>query len=131
MSIESNKEIAEQFIAALNRADADWVLEHYADDVVMWTAGTLAISGPHTKAEVRGMMEGILGVFPDGLEFTLHTLTAEGDRVAIEAESRGIHASGKSYHNQYHFLMRIRDGRIVELKEYLDTQHAHEVLLSG
>jgi ketosteroid isomerase-like protein len=28
-------------------------------------------------------------------------------------------------------LMRIRDGRIVELKEYLDTLHAQEVLLGG
>jgi hypothetical protein len=131
VSIEENKRIARDFIDALSRADTDWVLEHYADDMVMWTAGSLPISGTHTKKEIRGLMDGILGAFPGGLRFEIKTLTAEEDRVAIEAESRGMHASGRPYHNEYHFLMRIRDGRIVEFKEYLDTLHANEVLLGG
>ena len=129
MSIEVNKRIARDFIAALSRADTDWVLANYADDMVMWTAGSLAFSGAHTKDEIRGLMDGILGAFPDGLEFSIRTLTAEDDRVAIEAECDGVHVSGKRYRNQYHFLLRIRDGRIVEFKEYLDTQLANEVLL--
>jgi ketosteroid isomerase-like protein len=131
MGIEANKSLAQDFIAALSRADTDWVLAHYADDMVMWTAGSLAFSGPHGKNEIRGLMDGILGAFPNGLEFSIKTLTAEEDRVAIEAECDGVHVSGKPYRNQYHFLMRIRDGRIVEFKEYLDTQLAGEVLLGG
>jgi ketosteroid isomerase-like protein len=131
MTIEANKELARNFIAALSRADSDWVLDHYADDMVMWTAGSLAFSGPHTKDEIRGLMDGILGAFPDGLEFSIRTLTAEDDRVAIEAECDGVHVSGTPYRNQYHFLMRIRDGAIVEFKEYLDTQLAQDVLLGG
>jgi len=131
MTIEKNKALAREFIAALSRADSDWVLAHYADDMVLWTAGSLPISGPHDKSEIRALMDGILSAFPTGLNFEIKTLTAEEDRVAIEAESRGIHVSGKPYHNQYHFLMRIRDGLVVELKEYLDTLHANEVLLGG
>ena len=131
MDTEANKQIARDFIAALSRADTNWVLEHYADDMRMWTAGSLPFSGVHTKDEIRSLMDGILGAFPDGLEFRVKTLTAEEDRVAIEAESRGVHASGKPYHNEYHFLMRVRDGKIVEFKEYLDTLHANEVLLGG
>lgn len=131
MSIEDNKRIAQQFMDALSRADTEWVLDHYADDMVMWTAGSLPFSGTHTKAEIRPLMEGILGAFPNGLEFVVKTLTAEDDRVAIEAESRGVHASGKPYNNQYHFLMRIRGDKVVEFKEYLDTQLADRVLLGG
>jgi ketosteroid isomerase-like protein len=131
MSIEANKELARQFIDALGRADTDWVLDHYADDMVLWTAGSLPISGPHGKSEIRPLMDGILSTFPQGLSFSIQTLTAEEDRVAIEAESRGLHASGKPYHNQYHFLMRIRDGRVVEFKEYMDTQHANEVFFGA
>ena len=131
MSIAANKRLAREFIDALSRADTDWVLDHYADDMEMWTAGSLPFSGVHTKDEIRPLMDGILGAFPDGLEFRVKTLTAEEDRVAIEAESRGVHASGKPYHNEYHFLMRVRDGKIVEFKEYLDTLHANEVLLGG
>ncbi len=131
MSIEANKQLAREFIDALSRADTDWVLDHYADDMVMWTAGSLPISGPHYKPEIRPLMDGILSAFPDGLTFTITTLTAEEDRVAIEAESRGTHVSGKPYLNQYHFLMRIRDGRVVEFKEYLDTLHASEVFFGA
>jgi len=131
LSIEANKQLARDFIDALSRADTDWVLEHYADDMVLWTAGSLPFSGVHTREEIRPLMEGILGAFPNGLRFTVKALTAEQDRVAIEASSRGLHASGKLYENDYHFLMRIRDGKVVEIKEYLDTLHAHEVLLGS
>ncbi len=76
-------------------------------------------------------MDAILGLFPDGLSFRIKAMTAEGDRVAIEAESYGRHRSGKIYNNHYHFLMVIRDGRVAEFKEYLDTMHANEVLVQG
>ncbi len=82
-------------------------------------------------AEIEPLMGGILGAFPNGLRFTIEGMTAEGDRVAIEAESHGEHESGRVYHNQYHFLMVIRDGRIQEFKEYLDTEHAREVLVDA
>ena len=56
-------------------------------------------------------------------------LTAEGDRVAVEAESYGEMATGKIYNNLYHFLLEVRDGKIHAVREYLDTMHAKEVLL--
>ena len=52
-------------------------------------------------------------------------------RVAIEAESYGRHKSGRVYSNQYHFLMRLRDGKVTEWKEYMDTMHANDVLCGG
>ena len=55
-------------------------------------------------------------------------MTAEGERVALEAESHGTHKSGKKYNNHYHFLFRIRDGKIAEIREYADTAHARDVL---
>ena len=33
MTIESNKALAREFIAALSRADSDWVLDHYAESL--------------------------------------------------------------------------------------------------
>ena len=55
-------------------------------------------------------------------------MTAEGGRVALEAESHGVHKSGRKYNNHYHFLFKIRDRKIAEIREYADTQHAREVL---
>ncbi|MFQ5514880.1 MAG: nuclear transport factor 2 family protein [Myxococcota bacterium] len=131
MSIEANKAVAREFMEALSRADGKRVMELYAPDAICWTAGTLPFSGEHRLDEIGPLMEGILGAFPEGLRFTVRQMTAEGERVAIEAESFGRHVSGKTYRNQYHFLMVIRDGRIHEFKEYMDTMHAKEVLVDA
>ena len=49
--------------------------------------------------------------------------------MAVEISGEAIHASGETYNNQYHFLLRIKDGKILELKEYMDTQLAAKILL--
>ena len=131
MSIEENKAFAKAFLAALSRGDWNFVEDAYAEDVVIWTPGSMPFSGTHTKAGVADVKAWLTGVFPDGLKFTIKAMTAEGDRVAVEAESYGKHVSGKTYNNQYHFLMVILDGKIHELKEYMDTMHANEVLAGG
>ncbi len=56
-------------------------------------------------------------------------MTIGDDRVAIEAEGHGVHASGRSYDQNYHFLLSLRDGKVAQMKEYFDTELAREVLL--
>jgi ketosteroid isomerase-like protein len=128
VSAEANKALARRFLDAVSRADVDAIVAAYAPDGTCWTAGSMPISGTFTVSQIAATAKGVLSAFPKGLRFTIHAMTAEGDRVAIEAESLGTHASGKVYNNKYHFLMRVRDGRIVEWREYMDTMHANEVL---
>ena len=131
VSLEDNKRLVRRLFECLSQGDTKAVLDLYAEDASVWTAGSLAFSGRRSKQEVTPLMEGILSAFPEGLRFTIHGMTAEGDRVAVEAESRGLHASGKLYNNLYHFLLVVREGKVREFKEYLDTELAHEVLLGG
>ena len=51
--------------------------------------------------------------------------------MAVEAESRGEHASGVIYANQYHFLFEFRDGKVRLLKEYMDTERVTDILCGG
>ena len=131
-NIERNKKIATEFIATLARADVPAILDAYADDVKLYTMGNTLISGVFTKDQVKMAAGRVLEVFPKGLAFTVKTLTAEDNRVAIEAESSGMHVSGKLYANKYHFLMRLRDdGKITEFKEYMDTEMVTDILCGG
>ena len=129
--LKANKQIVRDFFAALSRADRTAIDGFYADDATLWTAGTLPFSGSSNKQQALAGMDAIMSVFPEGITFTIKAMTAEGNRVAIEAESLGKHISGKAYNNQYHFLMTIEDGRVVALKEYLDTMHANDVLVGA
>jgi ketosteroid isomerase-like protein len=126
---ERNKELARVFLDALSRADQDLVADLYADDFRLWTAGSLPFSGTSDRTTALAGMPQILGLFPDGITFTIHAMTAEGDRVAIEATSAGTTFRGDPYRQTYHFLLRARDGKIVEFKEYMDTEHARAVLV--
>ena len=132
MSLEErNKQLVLAFWDALSKGDVDAVVDAYAEDGTVWTAGNTLISGTRTKSEVREITSGILDVFPEGFRIDVTAMTAEGERVAAEAESYGKHISGQLYQNKYHFLFIFRDGKIVQLKEYLDTELATDILCGG
>ena len=84
--------------------------------------GRTLISGTFTRAQIQAPRPPDLRrVFPQGLAFTIDAMTAEGERVAVEAHSEGRHVSGATYSNEYHFLFVFRDGKLVLLREYMDT----------
>jgi ketosteroid isomerase-like protein len=125
---DKNKKITKDFFEALN-AGSDKYLNFYTDNSIIWTAGNNAIGGTRTKEEVVSFAQNILTAFPKGIKFNIMGMTAEEERVAVEISGEAIHASGQTYNNQYHFLLRIQDGKILELKEYMDTQLAAKILL--
>lgn len=131
MSIESNKQFVQDFFAAMNAGDSQAIVDAYHDDGYVWTMGHTLISGKYTKQQISEAAGAIFTNFPEGLSFTITGITAEGDRVAVEAESGGMHISGKRYQNMYHFLFTLKDGKLLELKEYMDTERVTDVLCGG
>ena len=126
--IDQNKQITREFFEALSTG-SDKYLDFYTDESIIWTAGNNAIGGTRTKKEVVSFAQNILSAFPSGINFIITGITAEDQRVAVEISGEAIHASGETYNNKYHFLLRIKDGKILELKEYMDTQLAAKILL--
>ena len=126
--IEENKEIAVKFFEALSSGSESY-LDFYNDDSIIWTAGNNAIGGTRNKREIIDFAQGILAAFPTGISFNITGITAENERVAVEVSGEAIHASGEHYNNKYHFLLKIQHGKILELKEYMDTQLAAKILL--
>ena len=126
--IEKNKELVQEFFNLLS-SGSDKYLDFYNDESVIWTAGENAIGGLRSKSEVIGFAKNVLDSFPEGITFNVVNLVAENDYVAAEVEGSAMHVSGKPYNNKYHFLLKIKDNEILELKEYMDTQLAAKVLL--
>ena len=126
--IEKNKELVQEFFNLLS-SGSDKYLDFYNEESVIWTAGENAIGGSRSKSEVVGFAKNVLDSFPEGITFNVVNLVAENDYVAAEVEGSAIHVSGKPYNNKYHFLLKIKDNEILELKEYMDTQLAAKVLL--
>jgi uncharacterized protein (TIGR02246 family) len=132
MSLEAdNKQRVSAFFAALNQGDVEAIAGAYADDGYCLTMGNTLISGKSGKTRIRESAALIFQAFPQGLRFTVDAMTAEGGRVAVEAHSEGMHASGQRYTNQYHFLFEFHDGRLAVLKEYMDTERVTDILCGG
>ena len=125
---EENKKTAIKFFEALSSGSQAY-LDFYNDESIIWTAGENAIGGTRTKKEIVDFAQGILSAFPNGIKFNITGITAENERVAVEVSGEAVHASGKPYNNKYHFLLTIKNGKILELKEYMDTQMAAKILL--
>jgi hypothetical protein len=66
-----------------------------------------------------------------GIQPEIRNLVAEDDRVAAEVRIRGRTArTGEPYDNLYAFFFWMRDGRIAEVHEHLDTAYVAAKLLN-
>lgn len=128
---DRNKAAVRQFFDAMNRGDVAAIVDAYADDGCLRTMGETLISGTYDKAQITAAAGGIFDVFPKGLRFDILDMIAEDDKVAVEATSEGEHVSGQTYSNEYHFLFEFREGKLVSLKEYMDTERVTDVLCGG
>jgi uncharacterized protein len=130
MSAEDNKKIVAKFFEDMSAGNGPAILGALADTATWWVAGSFPLSGTKTKAQFAELVGSLGKNIDGGLRVTPTGLTAEGERVAVEAESYARMKNGKLYQNKYHFLLVIRDGKIQQVKEYLDTMHANDVLCS-
>lgn len=130
MGTDHNRATAQRFFDLFSASDIDGVLALMTDDATWRIPGKKELAptaGVYTKERIgrlfRRMIEGLTA----GLHMTVLSSIAEADRVALEVVSSGDLKNGRLYRQEYHFLMEFRDGRISAVREYLDTQHAHEV----
>ncbi len=123
-----NKRIVAEFFEKFSNGDIDPAFALVSDDVDWWVPGDLPFSGTKTKAEYLQIVGSIQRGFPAGLRLEATSMIAEGNQVAVEVESYGEHANGKTYNNRYHFLITIESGKITEVKEYMDTLHLFQLI---
>jgi len=129
--VEHNKKIARKFIEGVAANNVNQMMDCVHEEGFIETMGNTLISGAASKKDVRSKAADIVGAFPTGLKMDITNLIGENDTVAIEVAGTGVHSSGKQYNNRYHFLMRYKDGKIIWMKEYLDTELVTEVLCGG
>lgn len=123
MSLEENKAVVTRFWENFSDGKYEDALAMLSDDATWWVGGTTALSGTYTKPEFAKLLEQVTPMAPDGIRVTPKQLTAEGDRVSVEAESYGEINNGRTYRNVYHFMMVVKDGKLAAVREYLDTEH--------
>ena len=128
--IQANKRLAAQLFERLSAGDNDAALAMLTDDATWWLAGTpgkLPVAGTLDKKQVAKLFRNITGALEKPIAMTVKHMIAEGDDVAVEVESLGHLKNGRTYNQEYHFRIGVREGRIAWVREYLDTLHVQSV----
>lgn len=132
-SIDENKAAVKRFLEVFSEGDPDKTLAALSDDVQWWVSGGLqGMSGTYDKEGFGKLIGGVADVYVNPLRITPLSMVAEGDSVAVEADSYAELKDGRVYQPRCHFLFRVdADGRVTEVHEYLDTQHAKDIFFSS
>lgn len=125
-SLDDNKRLVTEFFACLGPAkDIDGALARMADDGTWSVIGSperLPFFGVHTKDGIARLLRTLVPAMKDGLDIRPVGLVAEGDKVAMESTSFGELPGGRVYRNRCHFLVELRGGLVLHVREYMDTQ---------
>lgn len=112
MSLEANKKTVLDFIASMGTGKPDESL--LCDDAFWWAPGR----GNMDRKTFFGIVKTVNGLFVAPPNMQISAVTAEGDRVAVEASVHAPLKDGRVYDNTYHFLFYLRDGLIREAREH-------------
>jgi len=127
MSTTENKALVTKFWEQFSNGKYGDAINLLTDDATWWVAGTTALSATYNKTEFTNLIGEMSKSAPKGFQVTPNQLTAEDDRVSVEAKSYAEISNGKTYQNIYHFMMVCRDGKISTVREYLDTEHVTSI----
>src|ERR1700733_7151064 len=124
MSIQENVQIVKDLFAAMGRGDKPGLLALSAEDIEWIVPGEgWPLAGTHRgHAGLADLLQTaskeLETSFPAPPEYV-----AQGDRVLVVGSTEGtIKATGKAWVDNWVFAITVRDSKLTNIREYVDTQ---------
>jgi ketosteroid isomerase-like protein len=124
MSTEENVQIVKDFFAAIGSHNKQDLLALAAEDIEWIIPGEdWPLAGTHRghaalAAVLQKASEEVETTYPKPPEFV-----AQGDRVLVVGVAKGkIKATNKPFKDEWVFDITVRDGKVMHIREYIDTQ---------
>ncbi len=123
MTSEDNKMMMQRIFEAIGRGDRAAYQDALHDELIMHVMGTSSWSQTvHGKQKVLDVFFGRVSSRLSKRNPTRpFRFLADEDWVVVEARGDMVALDGRPYQNDYSLHYRIADGKIVEMKEYMDT----------
>jgi len=123
MSTEKNIQTVKDFFAAIGRGDSGALLALVAEDIEWIIPGKdWPLAGTrHGHAGLADLLETASKSMETSTE--PREFVAQGDRVFVVGFARGkIKSTQKTFEDDWIFAITVRDGRLTNIREYVDTQ---------
>jgi ketosteroid isomerase-like protein len=114
--------VARQWAAHLQAGQGEEAIQLLADDAVFTIIGSTPLSGQYAgRDDVMARLVPALTRFPIPPKARCETVIAQGDRAVVLGSGQGTGPFGPYDQPHYAWALRVKEGRITELTEYLDT----------
>ena len=102
------------------------ITDVFADDMMWRIEGHSLASGQFEgkRAFIDEVLAPFGARFAEGEEFrpgNIRSVLADGDTVSVVWDGRGVANDGKPYENSYAWIMRMRDGEVVDGTAFYDS----------
>ncbi|MEX3525946.1 MAG: nuclear transport factor 2 family protein [Burkholderia sp.] len=124
MSAEANKAIVTAMYDAYARSDAKGHFGHMSDDVKVTYFGSHRFSRTyHGKQDLfTNFIPHFVERLDGPIDFRVKNIIAADHCVAVEAQGTGRTKDGQEYNNFYCIVLRLENGKVTEIREYMDTE---------
>ena len=123
MSTGKNVQTVKDFFAAIGRSDRKGLLALAAEDIEWIIPGEdWPLAGTrHGHAGLADLLETASKSIETSVE--PREFIAQGDRVLVVGFARGkVKATNKAFEDDWIFAITVRDGKLMSIREYVDTQ---------
>ena len=130
MTAVENRALIQTIMEARARRDHAPFIAAMADDFVWRIIGTTAWSGEYVgKADVcERLLKPLYTQFVAPSSITPTRILSDGDHVVVQCHGDATTVSGERYANTYCLVIRMADGQLREMTEYMDTALVERVL---
>jgi ketosteroid isomerase-like protein len=122
MSTKDNVRIVKEFFAAMGGGDKERLLALSAEDIEWIIPGDWAWAGTHRG---HAGLTNFLQKAPETVEVSTsghREFVAQGDRIVVLGVATGrVKAANKTFEDHYVFSITVRNGKVSNIREYIDT----------
>ena len=127
-----DQDYVKQVFSLLENGEVDRYLSEYVDENVTWTiTGTNVLAGKYTsradlvERAIARLNESLVG----GIRMEIHRIYIDGDTAIVEMSSIATAKKGHPYNNEYVWIQRFRNGKIIEARVYYDDVLVDQTML--
>jgi hypothetical protein len=127
-----NERLVLRFFEVLSAGDLEAVRELLHEEVT-WKPQIRDVPGAGVHRGKKGIVDDFLrpirGLFrPGDPKVIVGTIASKGSLVIAEARGIGKIADGRDYDNLYAWAFDLRDGKILAIREYMDSHYVINLL---
>lgn len=124
MDSKRNREIITQIFTELSKGNDNPLIESMTENI-QWNwmgSGQWSKSFVGKSEVLNDLWKNVRATIKQPYKVIVHRIIADGDNVVVEMTGQNETTTDKQYKNNYCWICRLKNGKLCEINEYMDTE---------